>query len=339
MLNKLKRENKIENNKYSYNYIPAYTRKYTHYGVMDLILNIFNTAIVIVCNGDGTNYFCRVNFESEEFCRGKCIQSSETSSQIEYIIKKYPNRPIFVTGFHCVGMSITLISEKTGNFDNIIISHYHYDIETLYQLIRGYFNYTNWNNQCNIKSTKLYLKNDYIIANLLEYEKQIEHIAQLSGSVRTLDEVKGNIPIKPTKKPREERFQPIEKYTEFWDRKYTVDDKKYEFEIWGRVKNDYFKHKGHILSDTMKSMPKKNDNGFYTCSTTDSNRVHLRSEIIRLQKSFKWHSNFAINKNNYKYIRIYVGYETQDNPNDYLIYVRYLTIKNCPEVNNFFESL
>tara|TARA_B110000967_G_C18656173_1_gene445867 strand:+ start:70 stop:336 length:267 start_codon:yes stop_codon:yes gene_type:complete len=56
-LNYLKESEKIINNKFSYNFIPGYYRKISHYGIMHFVLNHFRDAIVIVINSDGTNMF------------------------------------------------------------------------------------------------------------------------------------------------------------------------------------------------------------------------------------------------------------------------------------------
>ena len=66
------------------------------------------------------------------------------------------NCPTFVTGYTCVGMSVTLINQNMGNFDNVVMAHQHFSTDKLYQLCRFLFNYTSWSqeNKDRIKKTK-----------------------------------------------------------------------------------------------------------------------------------------------------------------------------------------
>ena len=216
-LNYLKQSNKINNDTFSYNFIPGYIRKITHYGICDKILDHFPEAIVIVINSDGTRMF---NMDIDDYSieiTDLDNSINEPSEQIyNEVYLKYPNKPIFITGFICVSMSVTLINEKLGNFDNVIMSypqHIH-DTSVLYQLCRYLFNYTNWHdtNITNIKKTVIYSESSIYHQSCIEYEKQIDTIGQMSGSLRTLDEVKGNIPLKIKQLPKEKKNDKIAKY-------------------------------------------------------------------------------------------------------------------------------
>ena len=133
-LNHLITKNIISNEHFSYNFIPGFQRKLTHYAVMEIILNKLNKALVVIFNGDGSFVFLKKN--NKIIKETLDILCYEPSVQIQKIINKYSNCPIFVTGFMCVGMSVTLINQNIGNFDNVLISHpqYYGDPALLYQL-------------------------------------------------------------------------------------------------------------------------------------------------------------------------------------------------------------
>ena len=132
--------------------------------------------------------------------------ADETSEQINQVKASFPDRPVFVTGFHCVGMSVTFISKETGNFDNVIFSHNHFPSDVQYQLCRFLFNHTKWSEQerLTIKKTKLFIGKGYseMLQNCLEYESQVDLIdSRISGSLRGKDEVIGMF------QSRKRRFQ------------------------------------------------------------------------------------------------------------------------------------
>ncbi len=190
----------IHNDRFSYNFVPGFVRKLTHYSIMESVLEIYSRALVIIINGDGTQLF---HMDDTMFVGESIPNHNEPSEQIQYCITKYPDRPVFITGFHCVGMSVTFINEDIGNFDNVIFSHEHYmerpDVQ--YQLCRFLFNYTSWESESSIKKTKLYVSNFNLIQNCIDYENQIDIISRdMVGSMRTKDEVVGGVKIKETKK-------------------------------------------------------------------------------------------------------------------------------------------
>jgi hypothetical protein len=190
----------IHNDRFSYNFVPGFVRKLTHYSIMENVLEIYPRALVIIINGDGTQLF---HMDGTMFVGESIPNHNEPSEQIEFCITKYPERPVFITGFHCIGMSVTFINEEIGNFDNVIFSHEHYmerpDVQ--YQLCRFLFNYTAWKSEASIKKTKLYVSNFNLIQNCLDYENQIDIISRdMVGSMRTKEEVVGQVKIKEKKK-------------------------------------------------------------------------------------------------------------------------------------------
>ena len=339
-LEALKEKRKIKDNEFSYNFIPGYKRKLTHYAIMDQTLTIYPNAIVIIINGFGSHQCYK---EDGMFNIKELPTHNEPSKQIEMCIKEFPNRPVFITGFHCVGMSVTFINENTGNFDNVIFSHEHYidRPEVLYQLCRFTFNYTQWKEESikKIKKTLFLLNRNETIRRCLDYEKQIDKIdTELSGSLRTLDEVKGGVKVKEKKVPKERKYDRLEPYhiPHPLERVKVYDGN--DEEAQRKVEENYYNFMGKEWSG--RSRPSKNEDGFFTCSTTTDNNVQVNlKKFTDTIKSFKWDSNFAITKGKYKYSRVYVVYDDPDEPSEYTWIIRKMEIKDCSEVSKFWESL
>lgn len=332
----------IKNDQFSYNFLPAYNRKLTHYEIMRNILHRFDKAIVFVSNGNGLWVFTRngnlINAEEAPI-------HNEPSMRIENFIKDYPNRPVFITGLTCVSMSVTLINERIGNFDNVVMSHEQYmsTPENLYQLCRLCFNYKNWeqSNKLKKKRTIVFVPNPKTINLCKEYEKQVEHIEEkLSGSMRTIDEVHGNVPIKKRKKPRELKYDPLKKYSIVQKLKtFRKEEDDDELLVYNKVKREYHKFTGK--EPTGKSLPKKNKEGYYTCSTTKNNCVQFggADKLRNTLKGFKWDANYQLTRNKFKYARIYVVYDDPNDPTEYTWILRRMEIKNIPEVKEAWNNI
>lgn len=338
----------IYNNKFSFNFVPGFCRKLTHYMIMEMILQIYPGALVVLINGDGTQLFrtdtlneCR----NESGIIGEFIPPrNEPSEQIEDCIKRFPSRPTFITGFHCVGMSVTFINERIGNFDNVIYSHEHYmdrpDIQ--YQLCRFLFNYTKWSSVgvSNIKRTKLFVSSRELLQNCLDYETQIDKIdTELSGSMRSRAEVVGDIKMKMKKVPKERMFDPLEPYTKIVGlKRVTVDGPEDVENGLNRVKSIYNKFLGKELKG--KAMPEKNEEGFYECSTTGKKTIF--TEPVKFKKTienWKKTSNYALKKGKYRYARVYVVYDDLHNNEEYRWFIRMMEIEDRDEVHKFWESV
>lgn len=345
ILEKVK-DKEIKQDEFSYNFIPGYTRKITHYGITDIILEIYPNSLVIVINGEGTTLFCKEkNKLIEEKISNENIKK-EACEQVEFFINKYPNKPTFITGFICVGMSITFINEKILNFDNVFFSHEHYNErpEIQYQLCRFLFNYMKWkkDSRDKIKKTNFFTSNSIFFKNCIEYEKQINKIEDdMGGSIRTKEEIQGNIKPKETIKPKEKEYDFLIKYCEVLPIKtFSVSDGN-DKEILEEVKSFYKKFTGKELSG--KSLPEKNSEGFYTCTTTGKNTVQV--DVGRLKQTIrKWSpiSNFAITKTQLKYCRVYVCYDDLSDPSDYSWLIRRLVINKGEyneEIINFWDKI
>lgn len=331
------KDKEIHNDKFSYNFVPGFVRKLTHYSIMENVLEIYPRALVIIINGDGTRLF----HSNDSILTGESIPSlNEPSDQIEYCIKKYPDRPVFITGFHCVGMSVTFINESIGNFDNVIFSHEHYmerpDVQ--YQLCRFLFNYTSWKYEANIKKTKLYVSNHNLIQNCLDYENQIDIISRdMVGSMRTKEEVVGDVKIKEKKIPKERMFDGLEPYCECNLKIVSVDDEGEAEEKLEKVKAIYKEFLGKELSG--KALPKKKGE-FYECSTTGKNDIQIgTSNMKKTVKGWKNTSNFALKEKQYRYARVYVAYDDKDDPTEYKWFIRMMEIRECPEVEKVWQTI
>ncbi len=337
-LRKLSESGEIKGDEYTYNFVPGYVRKFTHYAIKDMILEIFPTAVVVVINGNGSNYF-----HTDGFNRGLPMCSAdETSEQINQVKVSFPDRPVFVTGFHCVGMSVTFISKETGNFDNVIFSHNHFPSHVQYQLCRFLFNHTSWSEQerLTIKKTKVFIGKGCsgMLRNCLEYESQIDLIdSKMSGSLRGKDEVVGNVPIKEKKIPREKKFDCIEKYTSVTLKRVTVDDEEYAQESLERVQRFYSGFMNKELKGN--AMLKKNEEGFYECSAPNKGVQEGPAIMKKKLDGWKNTSHFQIVQGQYRYARVYVAYDDKDDNRSYTWFVRMMEIEDRSEVHQFFESI
>lgn len=334
----------ISNESYSLNFIPAYLRKLTHYKIMELVLDHFDRAVVVVVNGDGTRVFYNGRDVSSKIKQSYFPpEENEPSQQLENIIKEFPNRPVFITGFHCVSMSVTLISENTGNFDTVIMAHEQYisTPEVLYQLCRFVFNYISWKKESKlkIKKTKLFVKNDESFRICIDYEKQIEKIdAELSGSLRTKQEVIGEVPIKKRKEPKEITQKPLEPFSTVHKLKtFRVEEGDDPMDVLKKVKLFYKSFVGNL--PTEKSIPKLED-GFYKCSTTKSAEIQEGVDKLKAWlKSIKFDSNLALKEGRYKYARIYVAYDDKTDNSEYTWIIRRMEIKECEEVTQIWRDI
>lgn len=345
-LRHLKKCGKIKNDAFSYNFVPGFVRKLTHYSLMENILETFPRALVIVINGNGSQLY-RLDGDTDGALPmwEELAPKNEPSEQIEDAIKRYPGRPTFITGFHCVGMSVTFINPRIGNFDHVIYSHGHYNSspDILYQLCRFLFNYTDsktWNADAvaKIKKTRIYVTSMSIIQHCLDYEKQIDKISQeMTGSMRTKGEVVGSVKIKKKKLPKEKEFDALLPFAKCEVQKVTVDEGDCEEEEFNKMKKVYEEWTGKELKG--KALPEKNENGFYECSTTKKKKVftepkELKKEIL----GWKATSNFALTANNYRYARIYVAYDDEGDSKEYVWFIRKMEITRCEEVDSFWAT-
>jgi hypothetical protein len=368
----------IPRDSFTYNFVPSYTRKVTHYQSMEIILKHYPTANVVVMNGNGFQLFrlCEDSGddsgdesgedsgedsgdESGEETRkmiSKCVSCTarvyenvlriedevekkrildgllEPSFMIEELIKNNRDFPTFVTGFTCVGMSVTLINQSLGNFDNVVMVHQHYGRDKLYQLCRFLFNYERWEEESisKIKKTRLFSLRETTVATCLEYEAHIQHMCnEFSGKRCSLREVMGLDPVEPSERELKQRELASVKLKnsqgKIW-KKFKVYDGN-DDEQWENVIRFYQEIRGKRLNKV--SMPKKVD-GFYTCSDATNVGVKTIANILVLEKE-KWSTRFQLKKDQLSYVRVFVGYDNIDDPSEYTIFVKYVELENSPE--------
>ena len=348
----------ISSEGFSYNFIPAYTRKATHYQTMELIHKHYPLSNVIVINGDGIQLFRLYKCDGDEEGKmvSRCINSSkrvneyvkcieceekqsiminallEPSFMIEYLIKDTQDFPTFVTGFESVGMSVTLINKSLGNFDTVCMAHQHYSRDKLYQLCRFLFNYGRWEqeNIRKIKRTKIYTLKKTVTDTCLEYEEHIRRLyMDFGGKLCTLREVRGLDPLEPSDKEIRAANLNLLKLKNpegrIW-KKFKVYDGN-DDEQWEKAICFYQEFRGKKIDN--RSMLKKIE-GYYQCS--DSKGVGLKTvaEINAFEKD-RWSSRFQLSKKQLKYARLFVGYDSLNDPSEYTIFIKYIELDDSPE--------
>jgi len=335
VLSYIELDGNIRNDRFSYNFIPAYKRKSTHFGVAYIIEEIFPNSVVFIFNSEvnyGNRYMHNKKFH-------KCSNDSETSIQIAKVRKLYPNSPFFVTGFINVNMSVTLINEELGNFDNVFFSHSQYiskQPEILYQMCRFVFRYSRWSeyNKQLIKCTNLWCSNQEVIDCCLNYENDVINAEKIGGSLRTIEELTNNFANMGKRIPAIRKHDDISKYVEKYEiQEYPVYNKHLEDVMWNTVREQYKIFKGKYPSK--KSIPSKNDDGWYTHVFSTTIKGIFTSDNIKSKlDNMSWHSNFQLVKNTFKYARIYVGYKNMEDQSSYTIFLRMTTLVENDEVRS-----
>jgi hypothetical protein len=330
----------IKQDAFSFNLVPGYYRKLSQYAVMNIILDIYKDSVVIVINGDGSNKY--IKNTSTGLPEGRKLpHSNEPVDQIKLVKLEYPNKPIFITGFHCISMSVTFIDEELGNFDNVIFSHEQYNSHPhiQYQLCRFLFNYIKWNNPENIKTTKIYTNSRESLDNCLAYEKQVDIIdTKMNGSIRCQSEIIGDVNIKVKELPKERMYAKLKPYAKVKKIKQFPVSEGDDEEVLQCVKEFYKKITGNDLVG--KSQPKKNDT-FYECSA-GAQSVGIKvnpSQFKKLLESLDYQSNFALQDDKYEYARVYVVYENDKDPSEYTWMVRWMEIEHCPQVEEAWKEI
>lgn len=336
-------------NAFSYHFVPAYTRKATQYQTVELLLKHNPNANVISINGNGFELY-RIRLSENRSYRVKSgnqlLQMAsaaqrkklgEPSQMIQELIKDTPNCPTFVTGFTCVGMSVTLINEVLGNFDSVVMAHDHYSRDKLYQLCRFLFNYVSWSPEAKsrIKTTKFYSLTKSVVDTCLEYEESVERMCtDFAGKTCSLREIQGLDPEEPTARElKKTELESIELLNDvdsktnkpkIW-RKFKVYDGN-DAEEWAKVAAFYQSTQNKVLTERSRSRPKL-VNGFYHCSTTKNVEKQTIATISSLEKQ-SWWSTLQLTSEKFAYARIFVGYDNLDDPSEYTIYVKHVQLED-----------
>ena len=207
---------------------------------------------------------------------------------IQQLIKDTNNCPTFVTGFTCVGMSVTLINENIGNFDSVVMTHHHYSRDKLYQLCRFLFNYLTWSSESKskIKTTKFYSLTKSVVDTCLEYEESVQNMStEFAGKMCSLCEIRGLEPETPTERELKRTALKSLKPTNprLW-KKFKVYDGN-DYDTWINASNFYKEITGKELSG--RSKPRVVD-GFWHCSTTAKVGKYSTISINGMEKQNWW---------------------------------------------------
>jgi hypothetical protein len=350
----------IDPNRFSYHFAPAFTRKVTHYQSVDIILGHYSMANVIVLNGNGYELFRARSGKSALVTTGELIKQTakalsseaerkreldallEPSYMIQKLIRNTPNCPTFITGFTCVGMSVTLINPEIGNFDSVIMSHQHYSRDKLYQLCRFLFNYEKWTpeSRSKIKKTQFYSLTTSVVDTCLEYEAHIERMTtEFAGKSCSLREIQGLEEEPLTERElKKQAFDAIERRKDneggkLW-KKFKVYDGNDDVE-WEKAQKFYESILGKRIGG--RSMPKQNENGFYRCSDSKGLGVHTVATFNNLEKE-KWSNRFQLKKDCLAYAHVFVGYENLEDPTEYTIFIKFAELVDTPATREFLAK-
>jgi len=328
----------LQSDRFSYNFVPAYLRKTTHYQTIEMVLQVYPTANVIVINGNGKELWrsrshgttAWITNEDQMMQRAKSEKEKkklmEPSYMIQKMIEPFPECPTFVTGYTCVGMSVTLINETIGNFDNVVMAHQHLNEDKLYQLCRFLFNYIKWSEASKEqkKKTMFHSMTESVVDTCLQYEKYVMRLStDFSGKSCSLREIDGLEPELPTEREmKKEDLDSIRPDNEIW-KKFKVYDDNHD-EMWKKANEHYKRILGKDIKG--KSMPEKDEEGFYRCSTTKG-VDRQRSDAIKNMVSQSWWSTFQLLPNKTEYARVFVGYDNLEDNTEYTIYIKVAQLK------------
>lgn len=353
----------IASDAFSYHFVPAYIRKATHYQSMELILKHYPSANVIVMNSNGYELFrwrtatakSRLVGDAEMIRdRARSLPSQshqkkeldmllEPSYMIQQLIKDYKDYPTFVTGFNCVGMSVTLINPELGNFDNVVMAHQHFSRDKLYQLCRFLFKYDSWSPESRekIKKTQFHSLTKTVVDTCLEYEAHIERMCtEFAGKTCTIAEIRGEEPEEPSERQLKHIAIDAVKLSnpgkKLW-RKFKVYDEEgcTEQDVLPKVQAFYKSITGKELNGI--SMPKKNEDGFYQSSDSLGLGVKTTTVFAGFENE-KWTNRFLLRKDSLNYARVFVGYDNLDNNTEFTFFVKYAILEDIPENRQFLNK-
>ena len=350
----------LKPDQFSYHFIPSYKRKVTHYQTAECILQLYNTANVIIINGNGIQLFRYQYTENQEWVM-KLIKTGnqlnvdnafneeikkqllEPSFVIQLLILNYPNCPTFVTGMDCVGMSVTLVNKTLGNFDNIIIAHQHYKKEDLYQLCRFLFNYTHWSEKerKEIKKTKFISLKQEVYDICLGYESYIENMqTEFAGKTCELSKDR-SIKIAPKTFAQQKREMLLTLKPEWGWKKFQIEDADEEHVDlqYKSAMNFYKRQMGHYPSERSQPSIYPDDPRFKICALTGKLQIFTTAEIeAKINGKDAWYSYFQLVPGQLKYAtRILIGYEIPTDPTRYTLYIKWVTLQNTPETLRILE--
>jgi hypothetical protein len=337
----------IAPDRFSYHFMPAYNRKATHYQTMELILRHYPTANVIVMNSNGYELLrlreatqkshivgTAATIRAKTKGKDELDKLLEPSYMIQKLIEEHDDCPTFVTGFNCVGMSVTLINPELGNFDNVVMAHSHFRRDKLYQLCRFLFKYESWcqESRAKIKHTRFHSLTKSVVDTCLDYETHIERMCtEFAGKTCTIAEIRGEEPEEPSERQlKQVAFASVTVTNQKLWRKFKVYDEEgcTEEDVLPKVKAFYKSVVGKELQGV--SMPKKNADGFYECSDSKGLAVQPTTTFAGFENE-KWSNRFQLRKGNLNYARVFVGYDNLANNSEYTFFVKYAHLEDTIE--------
>jgi hypothetical protein len=115
-------------------FVPAHIRRVGHTRVREFIMEKCPTAVVVTINAMDKSI--RFVEDSVEHTISLASTQHEVSERIANILEEngLSQRPLFMTGFLCVGMGQTLTHKSFGTFTHAIIGHMSLNPNALYQL-------------------------------------------------------------------------------------------------------------------------------------------------------------------------------------------------------------
>jgi len=116
-------------------FIPAHVIRSGHKEVSDLLFEKCNDVVVVIINSKDKTLRFQKNGKIYEI--SVVSVDKEVCERIGEILTQYDllDRPLFITGFLCVGMGQTLTHSSYGTFTHAIISHFSVNTVILYQLM------------------------------------------------------------------------------------------------------------------------------------------------------------------------------------------------------------
>ena len=339
----------VKQDEFSYNFVPAYHRKVTHIETANIILNHYPQSNIIIINGSGIQLFRGINHNLTLIKKGADIVCNddthkkyllEPSNVIQTLIEKTRHFPTFITGFTCVGMSVTLINERLGHFDNIIMMHTHCSKVELYQLCRFLFNYSSWSNankeKVQVKKSLLICSSNTVYNTIIDYENYIENLIEHNcGTYVRINDDDNIETCQPSDAQiRRSELNTITPITNGW-RVIDVDtnienDLDNENNFYNKSAEDFYKI---ITGKTceLRSKPKRDVNcpAFWACSLANKTKIRTVDEIDHAKGNAGfWDSYFQLGKNKLNYCtRFFIGYYNLQDNTKYKIYMKYAKIK------------
>jgi hypothetical protein len=193
--------------------------------------------------------------------------------------------------------------------------------DKLYQLCRFLFNPVSWSQagKARIKKTQFHSMTKSVIDTCLQYEAYVMRLStDFAGKCPSLREIDGSEPELPTEREkRKEALDSIRPTNKLWTL-FKVWDGNDE-ETWAKANECYRSIRGKNIKG--RSMPSKDDDGFYQCSISGHNGRQCVSDIKNITSQV-WSNHLQLCSGQTDYARVFVGYDNLDDNTVYTIYIK-----------------